>query len=67
MNYYKSSKVLIDEKMKVLEDFDICDRRDKEMRARLEQALADRPDVDKRRVLDYYCRPMIHAKVNSWQ
>lgn len=59
-------KQLINDKMRCLEDFDICDRFNKEMRKKLEQAIADKPDKDPREVLDYFCRPMIHAKINSW-
>lgn len=59
-------KQLINDKMRCLEDFDICDRFDKEMRKKLEQAIADKPDKDPLEVLDYFCRPMIHAKINSW-
>lgn len=59
-------KQLINDKMRCLEDFDICDRLNKEMRKKLEQAIADKPDKDPREVLDYFCRPMIHAKINSW-
>lgn len=59
-------KQLINDKMRCLEDFDICDRFNKEMRKKLEQAIADKPDKNPREVLDYFCRPMIHAKINSW-
>lgn len=57
---------VISEKMRCLSDFDICAKNDKEMRKKLEQAIAEKPDKDPREVLDYFCRPMIQAKVNSW-
>lgn len=62
----KEYKQMINDKMRCLDDFGICDRRDKEMRKKLEQAIADKPNKDPREVLDYFCRPMIHAKINSW-
>lgn len=57
---------IISDKMRCLSDFDICNRRDKEMRAKLEKVIAENPYKDPREVLDYFCRPMIQAKVNSW-
>ncbi len=57
---------LINNKMRCLSDFNICDMQDKDMRAKLRQAIAEKPDKDPREVLDYFCRPMIQAKVNSW-
>lgn len=64
--FRKSIKAMIDEKMKVLDDFGICDRHDKEMREKLRKAVENKPDKDPRETLDYACRPLIHAKVNSW-
>ena len=58
---------LIKEKMRVLSDFNICDRDDKDMKKRLSQAIQDKPDKDPRQVLDAYCRPMIQKEVNSWK
>lgn len=58
---------LINAKMKILSDFKICNRHDEDMRKRLIQAIESKPDQDPRHVLDYYCRPMIHVKVNSWK
>lgn len=57
---------LINNKMRLLDDFGICERNDKDMKNKLRQAIRDKPDKDPRQVLDYYCRPMIQAKVNSW-
>lgn len=62
-----SIKKIINGKMQCLDDFGICDKDDKEMREKLNQVIVDNPDKDPRHVLDYYCRPMIQAKVNSWQ
>lgn len=62
----KSTRQVIKDKMKVLSDFNICDKHDKEMIAKLEQAIVDNPRKNPREVLDYYCRPIIQAKVNSW-
>lgn len=62
----KSVKVLVKDKMRVLADFGICDRRDEEMIQKLCKAIAAKPDKDPREVLDYYCRPIIQAKANSW-
>jgi hypothetical protein len=52
--------------MRCLSDFEICDERDEEMKAKLKQAILDKPDKDPQEVLDYFCRPMIQAKINSW-
>ena len=64
--FRKSIKAMINEKMKVLDDFGICDRHDKEMRKKLRKAVENKPDKDPRETLDYVCRPLIQAKVNSW-
>ena len=61
-----NSTSVVKEKMKVLDDFGICDKNDKSMIAKLEQVVKDHPEKDPREALDYYCRPMIQAKVNSW-
>ena len=61
-----NSTSVVKEKMKVLDDFGICDKNDKSMIAKLEQVVKDHPEKDPREALDYYCRPMIQSKVNSW-
>ena len=61
-----STKQLIRDKMKVLDDFAICSRYDKTMIEKLKNAIAENPNKDPREALDYYCRPIIQAKVNSW-
>lgn len=66
MDKGKSMKQLIKDKMKVLDDFGICSRYDKEMVKKLENVIAENPNKDPREALDYYCRPMIQAKANSW-
>lgn len=65
--YTADPKVLINEKMRVLADFGICDRHDFAMKKRLENAINEKPDKNPREVLDYFCRPMIQAKINSWR
>lgn len=62
----KHVKQVIGNKMRCLDDFGICDRYDKEMIAKLEKAIAEKPDKDPQEVLDYFCRPMIQNKINSW-
>lgn len=64
--YKNTYKRLINNKMRCLSDFNICDERDEDMKAKLEQAILDKPDKDPQEVLDYFCKPMIQAKVNSW-
>lgn len=59
-------KQVIGIKMQILEDFGICDKKDKTMRERLAKVIADNPNKDPREVLDYYCRPMIQNVINSW-
>lgn len=66
MSFNKSIKNIINDKMRCLDDFGICGKDDKAMREKLNQVIIDNPDKDPRCVLDYYCRPMIQAKVNSW-
>lgn len=61
-----TEKTLIKEKMRVLDDFDICSRYDESMKKHLERAIREHPDKDPQEVLDSYCRPMIQEKVNSW-
>ena len=58
---------IINDKMRVLDDFDICNRQDQNMISKLEQYIKDHPEKTPREALDYYCRPMIQAKVNSWK
>ena len=60
------AKQLIRNKMKVLSDFNICSKNDENMIKKLEEVISNNPEKDPRHVLDYYCRPMIQAKVNSW-
>ena len=60
------SRSVINDKMRVLSDFGICDRKDQNMISKLEQYIKDHPEKTPREALDYYCRPMIQAKVNSW-
>lgn len=62
----RGSTNIINEKMRCLSDFGICDIHDKEMKKRLKEAIAKKPDKDPREVLDYFCRPMIHEVLNSW-
>ena len=57
---------IINDKMRVLDDFDICDRQDQNMISKLEQYIKDHPEKTPREALDHYFRPMIQAKVNSW-
>lgn len=56
----------INNKMRVLSDFNICGRHDKNMRNKLKKAISEKPNKDPREVLDYFCRPMIQDMVNSW-
>ena len=62
-----SVKKVINKKMQCLNDFNICSKDDADMIAKLQKIIDDNPEKDPRRVLDYYCRPMIQAMVNSWK
>ena len=62
----RSVTSIIKDKMRCLEDFDICNRDDKEMIASLEKAVAANPEKDPQLVVDMYCRKMIQDKINSW-
>ena len=59
-------KYLIRNKMRVLSDFNICSKNDENMIKKLEEVISNNPEKDPRPVLDYYCRTMTQAKVNSW-
>lgn len=61
-----TTKSVIKDKMRVLSDFGICDPDDQRMIAKLEAAIAEKPNKDPREVLDHCCRPMIQARVMSW-
>ena len=63
----QSLSCVVNEKMRVLSDFGICDKYDETMKKRLFQTIQDSPDKDPREVLDAYCRPMIQKEVNSWK
>lgn len=58
---------IIREKMRALGDFGICNENDQGMKETLQNVVKRNPDKDPQYVLDYYCRPMIQAKVNSWK
>ena len=62
----QSVKSIIKEKMRCLEDFDICSRDDEKMIANLEKAIKNSPSKDPQVVVDMYCRGMIQEKVMSW-
>lgn len=61
-----SVKTMITEKMQLLDDFGICRKDDAQMRRNLENAVRDNPDRDPQAVLDSYCRPLLHKKMDSW-
>ena len=63
----RSVNSIIKDKMRCLEDFDICNRDDEEMIASLEKAVAANPEKDPQLVVDMYCRGIIQEKVMSWQ
>ena len=63
----QSVKSIIKDKMRCLEDFDICSRDDEKMIADLEKAIVSNPEKDPQIVVDMYCRGMIQEKVMSWQ
>ena len=64
--YTRTINAMINEKMIVLEDFEICSRYDQSIRKKLKKAIEDKPEKDPREVIDYICRPWIHSKINSW-
>ena len=66
-SYVSNPKTIVNEKMQVLEDFGVCDRHDPYMKEQLMNAINKRPDKNPREVVDYFCRPMIQAKINSWK
>lgn len=64
--FEKSIKQAIKDKMRVLDDFGVCEIDDTHMIMKLQDEIAKYPDKDPRIVLDSYCRPMINEVVNSW-
>ena len=64
--YMRTTNAIINEKMIVLEDFEICSRYDQSIRKKLKKAIEDKPEKDPREVIDYICRPWIHDKINSY-
>lgn len=64
--FNKSVTAMINEKMKVLDDFDVCSKKDPEMRAKLREEIESQPNRDPRTVIDQFCRPLIQAKIRSW-
>lgn len=64
--FNKSVTAMINEKMKVLDDFGVCSKKDPEMRAKLREEIESQPNRDPRTVIDQFCRPLIRAKIRSW-
>ena len=64
--FSKSIAAMINEKMKVLDDFGVCSKNDPEMRAKLREAIESQPNRDPRTVIDQFCRPLIQTKIRSW-
>ena len=65
-NCNKSIKTIINEKMRCLDDFGVCNYNDTEMREKLMEAITKNPDKTPQEVIDYYCRPLIYNKVWSY-
>lgn len=63
----KTIRRLIDDRMRILDDFNICDKNDINMKQKLENAIYEKPDKDPEEVLEFFCRPMIQQKINSWR
>lgn len=59
-------KSMITDKMQLLDDFEICQKTDKEMREKLMKVVTSNSDKDPRVVLDSYCRRLLHKKMESW-
>lgn len=64
--FSKSVNAMINKKMKVLDDFGVCSKKDSEMRAKLREKIESQPNRDPRTVIDQFCRPLIQAKIRSW-
>lgn len=62
----ESIKLMINEKMRCLENFGICFYDDSKMRKKLKEVIAENPDKSPQQAIDYYCRPLIYNKVWSW-
>ena len=58
---------IIREKMRALGYFGICKVNDLRMTDTLYNVVKRNPNKDPQYVLDYYCRPMIQDKINSWK
>ena len=62
----KSIRIMINEKMRLLNDFGVCEYRDKEMREKLSNEIERRSSADPQIVLDSYCKPLVKQAMDSW-
>lgn len=61
-----SIKRMINEKMRLLSDFRVCEYNDDEMRKKLLEEVERRSDVNPQIALDSYCKPLVKEAMNSW-
>ena len=59
-------KSIINEKMRLLSDFKVCEYNDDEMRKKLLAEIERRSSVDPRIVLESYCKPLVKNAMDSW-
>lgn len=64
--YNKKLESIINNKMRLLDDFGICEKCDKDMIEKLKAIVAGKPDKDPQEVLDLYCRVLVLKKMDSW-
>lgn len=62
-----SIKKLINEKMRLLSDFKVCEYDDDEMRKKLLAEIERRSNVNPQIVLESYCKPLIKEAMNNWK
>lgn len=66
VNKKKPIKKIINEKMRLLYDFGVCDYNDFTMRNKLADEIKRRSSVDPQIVLDSYCKPLVKQAMDSW-
>lgn len=61
-----SIKKMVNEKMRLLSDFRVCEYNDDEMRKKLLAEIERRSNVSPQIALDSYCKPLVKEAMNSW-
>lgn len=67
MSVKKTTKTIINQKMRVLKDFYVVDDDNEDyIRKQMERALKDHPNEDPEVVLDHFAHPLIQSKLREF-